>query len=493
MSTPTFATLGAVNHGKSSVVSTLAENDRVRISRVPGETVECQRFSLGDLFVFYDTPGFQNAAEALEELRPAAHARDSLQAFREFIARHKNNPEFEAECRLFEPVVEGAGIIYVVDGSRPALPINLAEMEILRLTGRPRMAIINRTGADDHVADWKGRLGLHFNAVREFNAHHATFADRIELLETLAHIEQSWKPKLAQAVQVLRDEWTARLSDCAEIILDEIIACLRHRESATLSEDLPARRLALGEELKARYMRAVTSLEARAHQRIIALFGHHLVHPGESAEQLFANDLFSEETWKLFGLEEKQLVAAGAVTGAIAGAGIDVLTAGHTLLLGAAIGTAVGAAGAFAIGKKRPQLTINLLGPGSTRPFAGFFPSKLPVGGTALAVGPYRALNFPWILLDRAIGAFAYVINRSHALREEVTLNASALHKALESHGLTTARWDDPSRKICERHFAAIRRDKLDPAGRASLRELFRARLEAVSAARIGAGTLVEK
>ena len=36
---------------------------------------------------------------------------------------------------------------------------------------------------------------------------------------------------------------------------------------------------------------------------------------------------------------------------------------------------------------------------------------------TALAVGPYRALNFPWILLDRAIGTFAYVINRAHGRR----------------------------------------------------------------------------
>src|SRR6185436_4289383 len=94
--TPTFAIVGAVNHGKSSVVSTLAENDQVRISSMPGETVECQRFSLGDLFVFSDTPGFQNATEALEELRPAAQSRDSLKYFREFIVRHKGEPEYEA-------------------------------------------------------------------------------------------------------------------------------------------------------------------------------------------------------------------------------------------------------------------------------------------------------------------------------------------------------------------------------------------------------------
>src|SRR5882757_5596478 len=119
--TPTFAIVGAVNHGKSSVISTLAENDQVRISSMPGETVQCQRFELLDLFVFYDTPGFQNALEALPELAPAAHAREPLAVFREFIARHGGHTEFEAECLLFDPIVSGAGVVYVVDGSEPLL------------------------------------------------------------------------------------------------------------------------------------------------------------------------------------------------------------------------------------------------------------------------------------------------------------------------------------------------------------------------------------
>src|SRR5947207_12230600 len=107
----------------------------------------CQR----DLFVFYVTPGFHNAREALPQLLPAAQASEPLAVFREFIARHRGQPEFEAECLLFRPIVEGAGVLYVVDGSEPLLEIHAAEMEILRLTGQPRLAIINRTSVDDHV------------------------------------------------------------------------------------------------------------------------------------------------------------------------------------------------------------------------------------------------------------------------------------------------------------------------------------------------------
>ncbi len=255
--TPTFAVVGAVNHGKSSVVSTLSENDQVRISSMPGETVECQRFELADLFAFYDTPGFQNAREALPELAPAASASNPLSVFRDFIDRHRRNPAFEAECLLFQPLVDGAGLLYVVDGSEPVLEIHAAEMEILRLTGQPRLAIINRTGTDNHVQDWKRRLGLHFNAVREFNAHHATFADRVELLETLAGIEQSWKPKLLRAVGVYRDEWERRLDDCAEIIVELLADALTHQEVASVSDASKARRATAAEELKARFIQTL--------------------------------------------------------------------------------------------------------------------------------------------------------------------------------------------------------------------------------------------
>jgi hypothetical protein len=482
--TPAFAIVGAVNHGKSSVVSTLAENDEVRVSAMPGETVECQQFSLRDLFVFYDTPGFQNAREALHELRPAGEAAEPLQVFRAFIERHRGDAAFAAECRLFSPVVGGAGLIYVVDGSRPVLDIHLAEMELLRLTGAPRLAIINRSGVDDHVTAWKRRLGLHFNAVREFNAQHASFADRVELLETLAGIEQTWKPQLLQAVALLQQDWNARLDDCAELIVEQLADCLVHSETSTLPSRDAAQRAAAGEALKARYMAAIAAIEARAHGRIIALFSHHLVSAGHDTEQLFADDLFSEATWQLFGLKPRQLVTAGATAGAAVGATTDVMTAGHSLLAGTAIGAAIGAAGAFALGKQRPELSVGVPGERLPRPLRMLLAGRLRLSGAVLAVGPYAALNFPWILLDRALATLAYVVNRAHARRDHVTLQARRLVEVLESQDLAVARWDASDRKSCERAFAALRR-RDDAEARATLRAIVRRQVARVTAARL--------
>ncbi len=472
---PSFAVVGAVNHGKSSVVSTLAEDDRVRISEMPGETVECARFALRDLFVFHDTPGFQNAFETWEELRPAAQAREPLGVFREFVEKHRGESEFDAECRLFAPLIDGAGIVYVVDGSRPWSELHGAEMEILRLTAQPRLAIINRTSATDHVADWKRRLGLHFNAVREFNAHAASFADRIELLETLAGIEHAWKPKLTSAVKLLREEWEARLDESAEILAALLIDCLQHRESEPPKSDLPEARKRQAEALRERFLGELGRREARAHAAIIRLFGHRLVKAGVPEVTALTTDLFGDETWRLAGLNEKQLVAAGAILGGATGAGLDILTAGHTLLAGTLAGSAVGAGVAWFTGKQRPEVKVRVPGLGA----------RLHLSGVEMTAGPLAALNFPWILLDRAIGTLAYVANRAHARRDEVALDARRLQTVLEEQHIATKDWPDDARRACEKLFVEIRRNRLKPEQRSELKGHLRGQLARLCERRI--------
>ena len=62
---PVFAVIGHPNEGKSSVVATLVENDQIRISPRPGETVESRTYPVAidghNVIAFVDTPGFQMA------------------------------------------------------------------------------------------------------------------------------------------------------------------------------------------------------------------------------------------------------------------------------------------------------------------------------------------------------------------------------------------------------------------------------------------------
>ena len=459
---PTFAVVGAVNHGKSSVVAALAEDDRVRVSSMPGETVANQRFGLRDLLTFVDTPGFQNARKMLAELEADTAGGDPLDPFRRFVERHRDDPAFEAECRLLQPVIDGAGILYVVDGSRPLRDINLCEMEVLRRTGAPRLAIVNRTGDDDHVDAWRGRLNQHFNLVREFDAHRVTFADRRDLVEALAIIERDWKERLGRAVQAMDADRRQRLVEAAALITELLVETLGRTEHARLDPTVDdATRTAQAEGLKRRYMDGIAELERAAHRKIIALYAHHHVRPEAMPDQVFAGDLFGEETWRLFGLGMRQLVGLSAVAGGVAGAGVDAATLGHSFGVGAALGAATGAGGAYVLGRRRPEIAVAWPGGAMTKWMASFGPAgKWRFGGADLVVGPYRAENFPWILLDRALCVVATVATRSHARRDDATPDVEALLTLLKRLKLSVSEWPDDERAACQKIFRRIRAGK---------------------------------
>ena len=172
MTTPSFALIGAVNHGKSSIAATLVEDDQIGVSGDPGQTVESQRFDCrgGELTV-WDTPGFQNPREMLAEIQSAAGAsHNPLDVFREFASRHAAAGAFHAERELLRPLFYGACVLYVIDTSRPLMKSHEAEMELLRLTGLPRLAILNPTAPAEYERTWRAKLGQQFGAVHEFNA-----------------------------------------------------------------------------------------------------------------------------------------------------------------------------------------------------------------------------------------------------------------------------------------------------------------------------------
>ena len=102
-----------------------------------------------------------------------------------------SDPRFAAECNLLTPILEGAGILYVVDGSRPFGEDYEAEMEILRWTGQPSMALINMIGDSDYSEDWTKALGQYFRIVRVFDAMKADFDRRVQLLLAFGELREA--------------------------------------------------------------------------------------------------------------------------------------------------------------------------------------------------------------------------------------------------------------------------------------------------------------
>ncbi|HEX6999630.1 MAG TPA: GTPase/DUF3482 domain-containing protein [Gammaproteobacteria bacterium] len=451
--TPRFAIVGHPNKGKSSIVATLAESDDVPISPHPGTTTRARAYPLkleGEtLYELVDTPGFQRAREVLAWLE--AHDRGAgarAQVVREFLAAHADDPRFHDERELLTPIVEGAGILYVVDGSHPYGSQYEAEMEILRWTGRPRMALINMIGPGDHVEEWRAALSQYFSIVRVFDAMRADFAKRIELLRAFGAIDERWAERLNRAADALVADRERRKRAAA----NEIAAMLVDVLSATVTEPLPSPEAdaEARERARGKLRDLVRRREQRERRAVQELYRHGGLEAQETEAAHLAEDVFSERSFSVFGLSGTQLALTGAASGALAGGVIDAALGGASLLLGAGIGAAVGAVGALAGAGRLAK--VQVLGQ--------------PLGGYELRVGPLADPNLPWVLLGRALAHVRLVAERNHARREELVLDTQTA-----SHLADTI--EPARRRRLDALFRRLRDERgLDAAERAELAEL---------------------
>lgn len=412
-SAPKFAVVGHPNKGKSSLVATLAEDDAVPIAPEAGTTTRAVRYPMrlnGEvLYELIDTPGFQRPRQALDWMqRHARTAAERPDAVRRFLTQHRDDAEFHAECELLAPLTSGAGIIYVVDGAVPYGSEYEPEMEILRWSGRPSLAVINPIGARTHVNAWRDGLGQFFRIVREVDVLAAPLEQRLDLLSAFGELDSAWRRALARAVCALREERerararSARIA--AELIVDALSAAPEHRLAP--GEDLVVARSALENE----YYAHLRELERHARDRVEQTYHHRALARRGPELAVVHEDLFEERTWRLFGLDRTVLASLGATGGGAAGLGIDAALGGASLLLGGAIGAIVGGAGAWLAANRLAEVER----------------VSLPLGEQVLRICAGANRNLPFVLLGRARLHHAIVSRRSHARREPVTVHEQA-------------------------------------------------------------------
>ncbi len=391
------------------------------------------------LYTLYDTPGFQRARKVLAWLQAEAVRADERPArVRAFVRTHRNDPLFADEVALLEPIVQGAGILYVVDASKPYGPEYESQMEILRWTGQPSMALINVIGPGDYTAEWERALGQYFRLVRRYDPMQGGVSGQTELLEALAQLDAAWVGPIQRSIRVLKAHTDERMARTARILTDLIIRSISHVSA------IPCRGETIGEEERAesaqRYRNDLRRRERDAQKEVEQVWHHTRLEKEEPELTLEGIDLFSRQSASIFGLSRQEMVIAGATTGAATGAGIDLLFAGHTLLLGGLIGGLVGGAGAWWGFDELSE--IKILG--------------ARLGRCRIEMGPMANRNFPWILLGRSLYHAYTVMTRSHALRDGIELKMDAQFK--------TAWLDDPLRAQLEEYHKALRkRGELDP------------------------------
>lgn len=430
---PSFAVVGKVNMGKTSILSTLLEqddNEIMRVSATPGETTRnhAHMLKVGEQEVvqFFDTPGFSRPIDAMREIRGfhTGEGAPGVAAVKHFIIHHRETGEFQDEVELLKPLIDGAGIIYIVDTTIALRDTYVAEMEILRWTGCQRLALINQKSDQENEfeKEWKPKLGSYFNLVRTFNAHKAKYEQRLSLLKSLLEIDESNAGSIRQIIRLIEEEWEQRSSTAAEWVIDFIQESLMHQESEEISLRDSAnevRKEKRVEALKEAYFDSIKGKQIACFKKMLDLYRHtHLEEAGDYV--IFEGfDLQEEETWTKWGLSKNQLILAGGLTGATAGGAVDLSTGGATHGVGALVGGLFGLTTTYFKGGSLPNFSISL-------------ESLIGGGGGGsnerrrLTVGAPENDNFPWILLDSILYQYHEIRARAHGRRDKQKIAAKA-------------------------------------------------------------------
>lgn len=435
---PEIAIMGHPNEGKSSVLSTLAEDDSVKISPMPGETTCCRTFPVSIdgqvLLRFTDTPGFQNPSRVLAELRKLANEEgDCVMLFRQKFA---TVPELAHDVELLAPLERGAGLIYVVDASRPIRNVDKSEMEILRLSGRTRMAVVNcKNDGETYLEAWKNAFRRNFNANRIFNAHRATYVERIALLEALTSVDQDWQQVLDEVVAVLKVDWQRRNRQVVSLVVDLLEECLAYTIAAPfeMEKDMAE----VQDHLMVSYRSHIGRRERRTHDAIRTLFKHHAFSCTLPENEFLAEELFSEKTWQLMGLSKVQLAVLGGLGGATLGAGVDLAAGGALLGLVTGIGGVAGVIGALAGGAKLSATRV----------------MGLRVGGEKISLGPARDINLLFILLNRALLFYVLIQSWAHGRRDYEVVHSQRMPDHVPN---LTAGWSAVRLRIARSFFRTV-------------------------------------
>lgn len=416
---PVFAVVGHPNKGKSSVVATLSQNDAIAIALEPGTTRKRQAYplSLDDniLYTLVDTPGFQRPRRVLQWLEAhSLSASDRAETVAAFVTQHRDDPRFRDECELLTPLLEGAGIIYVVDGSVPYSAEHEAEMTILRWTGRPSLALINSIGADDYSDSWQAALGQFFQVVRKFDAVRAPFAQHLGLLRAFGQLEPAWEQPLEQATHFLAAQREQRKGEAARLIASTLEGMMSYQERSNLltrpgATDDPS------EQLRKRWYQHQRQQEQTLRHTIERLYQHKRIQRQEAELAWHSeHDLFSVENRKIWGVSKSYLATAGFGAGAMSGLGIDALTLGHSFGAAALVGGVLGAAGSLYYAGR---LKLSVLSH-----------SLLKNGQQTTTFGPVQDSQFGYIVLGRAVDHWWHISHRNHAGRDLLELEPADSH-----------------------------------------------------------------
>lgn len=341
-----LAIVGHTNVGKTSLLRTLIRDVSFgEVSHRASTTrhVEGAKLLIEDkpLIELYDTPGLEDAIGLLDYCDQLAISDrpDGPERIERFLNSNEASLRFEQEAKVLRQLLQSDAGLYIIDAREPVLAKYKDELEILIDCGKPLLPVLNFVADDNHrTEEWRealARLGLH--ALVQFDTVAPPEDGERRLYETLALLLDYARSQLLALIEHHDQQARARYQQGLRIIAELLIDIAAYSTLVATDENSLA-------QAKKKLQEITRKREQQSIERLLAIYQFRKDDAFASELPLidgqFDNDLFNLETIKQVSIN----LSKGAMAGAIAGVGVDLMLAGLTLGAAAALGAITGGA-----------------------------------------------------------------------------------------------------------------------------------------------------
>ena len=266
----------------------------------------------------------------LEENTSPQH--EGIERLQQFLDSPAAQNEWAQEAKVLRQVLASDAALYVVDAREDVLPKYKDELTVLSWCAKPVMPVFNFIHGQN-MDEWQtllARRSLHVSS--RFDTVAFDFSGEMVLWQQLATL--LGQPPALSALTAFRQQEWQQLERQAYVLVAQFLldaaACVRQFEDKSRTQ-------AVLEEMQA----AVTAHESSLHQQLFALYRFYYSDAdiqGQQVLRAFRQNLFDAELLKDYGIR----TGKAAATGALLGLGVDALTLGTSLGLGATIGGVLG-------------------------------------------------------------------------------------------------------------------------------------------------------
>ena len=338
MQTLSLAVVGHTNTGKTSLMRTLLRDSRFgEVKNAAATTRHVAQAALGDgvetWLYLHDTPGLEDAGGVLDWLEEnTSPQHEGIERLQQFLESAAAQNEWAQEAKVLRQVLASDAALYVVDAREDVLPKYKDELTVLSWCAKPVMPVFNFIHGQN-MDEWQtllARRSLHVSS--RFDTVAFDFSGEMVLWQQLATL-LGQPPALSALTAFRQQEWQQLERQAYALVAQFLVdaaACVRQFEDKSRSQ-------AVLEEMQA----AVAAHESSLHQQLFALYQFYYSDAdiqGQQVLRAFRQNPFDAELLKDYGIR----TGKAAATGALLGLGVDALTLGTSLGLGATIGGVLG-------------------------------------------------------------------------------------------------------------------------------------------------------